>query len=257
MTPKPTIWGISDLHLAHALPDRRDRFTDRRPDHADRIAAAWRATVGPDDLVLIPGDISMARNHRDVQPDLVWIDRLPGRKVLAPGNHDRWWNRVDRVRPILRRSTAAVDGDAIRIGDVVVCGDRGAAVAGDESTPDQRADERRALERLDRALHAAAQLAIVGSDSPLPIYVLWHYPPNDARGRPGPWVDRWEQAGVAHVVYGHLHTDRQWGNALQGTVRGVRYSCVAADAIGFRPLRLTQATPAQSEQRQPDSLDPT
>jgi uncharacterized protein len=26
--------------------------------------------------------------------------------------------------------------------------------------------------------------------------------------------------------------------AVQGEVRGVRYHCVAADAIGFRPIRL-------------------
>ncbi len=30
----------------------------------------------------------------------------------------------------------------------------------------------------------------------------------------------------------------QWSVAVQGPVRGVRYHCVAADAIGFRPLRI-------------------
>lgn len=233
----PVLWGISDLHLSGAHPDRRDRFAGRWQDHQARLEAAWRESVGPDDLVLVPGDVSMARNHRDVQPDLAWLDRLPGRKVLSPGNHDRWWNHVDRIRPMLRRSMFAVDGDAIRIGGLVVCGARGAPVPGDDASPEQLAAARSELARLERALARAAELGGPG----VPTYVLWHYPPTDHRGRPGPWMTLWEQAGAAQVVYGHLHTDRQWGNALGGVVRGVRYACVAADAIGFRPLRLASA----------------
>ena len=43
---------------------------------------------------------------------------------------------------------------------------------------------------------------------------------------------------VTACVYGHLHSESEWSVAVQGTVRGVRYHCVAADAIGFRPLRV-------------------
>ncbi|MFO0959028.1 MAG: metallophosphoesterase [Isosphaeraceae bacterium] len=234
MTP-PTVWGISDLHLSGARPERRDRLAGRWRDHPERLAAAWKGAVAPEDLVLIPGDISMARNHREVQPDLAWLERLPGRKVLAPGNHDVWWNGVDRIRPMLRRSMVAVDGDAIRIGEVVACGARGVPVPEEGAPPEQLAAAERELERIERALSLAAGVGGPG----IPIFVLWHYPPVDSRGRPGPWMERWEAAGVAHVVYGHIHAERQWGNALRGMVRGVRYSCVAADSIGFRPLRLS------------------
>ena len=51
-------------------------FGPQRPPHARREQT---------DLVLLPGDLSMARNHRDLQPDLAWLDRLPGTKVLAAG----------------------------------------------------------------------------------------------------------------------------------------------------------------------------
>ena len=64
----------------------------------------------------------MARNHRDLQPDLAWLDRLPGTKVLAPGNHDAWWNGVEAVRPMLRRSQRAVDGDALSTHGVIEIG---------------------------------------------------------------------------------------------------------------------------------------
>jgi predicted phosphohydrolase len=228
------IWAISDLHLSHARPDRRERYAGRWRDHAAKIERAWREAVAPGDLVLLPGDLSMARSHRDVQPDLAWLDRLPGTKALAPGNHDAWWNGAEAVRPMLRRSQLAVDGDALATHGVIVCGARGAPAPPDEPTDAERAGSARALASLDRALDAAARLR-QGSE---PLYVLWHFPPFDRHGRPGPCVRRLERAGATACVYGHLHALAQWSTAAQGVVNGVRYACVAADAIGFRPLRV-------------------
>ena len=54
------IWAIADLHLSFARPDRRERYAVRWRDHATRIEAEWRTTVQPGDLVLMPGDLSMA-----------------------------------------------------------------------------------------------------------------------------------------------------------------------------------------------------
>lgn len=225
------LWAIADLHLSHARPDPRERFAGRWRDHAEKIANAWKETVSDDDLVLLPGDLSMARNHRDVQPDLAWLDRLPGRKVLSAGNHDLWFNGVGPVRRLLRRSQLAVGGDALKIGDVIVCGAKGAPVPPDDSGHPRDA---KALAEIDRALSRALELRSASE----PVLVLWHYPPFDPLGRPGPVVSRLESAGVSLCVYGHLHQQGQWSSAVQGVVGSVRYHCVAADAIGFRPLAL-------------------
>jgi predicted phosphohydrolase len=235
-----SVWAISDLHLSFARPIRRERMAARWRDHAAHIERNWHEVVGPGDLVLLPGDLSMAQNHRDLQPDLAWLERLPGTKVLAPGNHDRWWNSAPAIRPLLRRSMLAVEGDAVATHGVIVCGTTGLPVA---AGPDQQVD-RAALDRemssLEQALARAAELRV----HPLtPLYVLWHYPPFDAHSRPGPCVERFEQAGVTACVYGHLHNQSHWSVAVQGTVRGVRYHCVAADAIGFRPLRIDVSKP--------------
>jgi predicted phosphohydrolase len=177
----------------------------------------------------------MARNHRDVQPDLAWLERLPGTKVLSAGNHDAWWNSASKIRPLLRSSMRAVGGDALEIHGVIVCGTRGVATPG--SAPDalQQALIEAEQSNLERALASASRLR---GGTGRPIYLLWHYPPFDAHGDPGPWVPRFEAAGVSACVYGHLHIQGQWSRAVQGNVRGVRYYCVAADAIGFRPLRI-------------------
>jgi predicted phosphohydrolase len=228
------VWAISDLHLSFARPFRRERYAARWRDHAVRIERNWREAVSAHDFVLLPGDISMAQNHRDLQPDLEWLERLPGTKVIAPGNHDRWWNNVAAVRRLLRSSILAVDGDAVSIDGIVVCGSVGTPVVETAATMKVTgADDE--LQSLEQALKHAAELRTAGE---MPLYVLWHYPPFDAHSRPGPSVKLFERAGVTACVYGHLHSEREWTVAVQGIARGVRYHCVAADAVGFRPLRI-------------------
>lgn len=229
------VWAIADLHLSFARPERRERYAARWRDHAERIEAHWRSVVRREDLVLLPGDLSMARNHREVQPDLAWLDRLPGTKVLSAGNHDHWWNGVGNIRPFLRDSLLAVGGDAFRIGKVIVCGTRGAPADVEDLNLESQASLDHELGELDRALDQARSLRANPLD---PIYALWHYPPFDGYGRPGPAVDRFERAGVSVCVYGHLHIEGQWSRAAQGKVKGVRYYCVAADAVGFHPLKI-------------------
>ena len=68
---------------------------------------------------------------------------------------------------------------------------------------------------------------------------------------PEPWVERFERAGVSACLYGHLHIESQWPLAVQGLVREVRYYCVAADAIGFRPFRIELAADGMSPERPP------
>ncbi|WP_422929909.1 metallophosphoesterase [Singulisphaera sp. PoT] len=228
------VWSISDLHLSFARPDRRERYAERWRDHANKLEREWRAVVRADDLVLLPGDVSMARNHRDLQPDLDWLHSLPGTKVLSAGNHDHWWNGVENVQRILRKSILAVGGNAVKVNNIIVCGAMGTAVLAEEPEAQQREVEDRELAALDASLAEGATLR-VGSE---PLIVLWHYPPFDAHRRPGPCVSRFQASRVSICLYGHLHIQAQWSLATQGMVQGTRYYCVAADALGFRPLRI-------------------
>ncbi|MFO0908498.1 MAG: metallophosphoesterase [Isosphaeraceae bacterium] len=229
-----SVWAISDLHLSHARPMPREQFALRWRDHATRIAQQWREVVRRDDLVLLPGDLSMARNHREVQPDLEWLESLPGTKLLTPGNHDVWWNGVAKVSPLLRKSQRAVCGNAIELSGVVVCGAQGY----DPNAEDDNLAHKNRVSRESQLLESALDRAATLRNPGVPLYILWHYPPFDRHGRAAPCVQQFEAAGATAVVYGHLHTVSQWSRAVNGVVNGVRYACVAADAIGFRPLRI-------------------
>jgi predicted phosphohydrolase len=222
------LWAISDLHLNFAAKSAERSDSANSLARAKQVESHWRACVRKSDLVLIPGDISMAGNHRDVQPDLAWLARLPGTKVLAPGNHDRWWNNAEAVRRLMRREMYAVQGDAFFVHGLVIAGARGAS-------PDDRETIWRAeTAALERSLAEAVRLA----KGEHPICVLWHHPPFDKFGQATQVVDLLEAAGAAACVYGHVHQMYQWSTSFTGMRNGIRYACVTADAIGFQPLRV-------------------
>jgi predicted phosphohydrolase len=227
------IWTISDLHLSSANPKPMDIFGDRWRNHPQRIAAAWRERVGDDDTVLIAGDISWALKLPEAVPDLQWLAELPGRKVLSRGNHDYWWESAGRVRRQLPPSLALVQGDALDLGDAVVCGTRGwitPETPGFKPTEDQVVYNRE-LVRLDLALNAACKLAAETK----PIIVMFHYPPFLDR-RPTEFAHRIAAAGAAACVYGHLHRPQDWATATQGLVDSVYYQLTSCDYLGFGPV---------------------
>lgn len=121
------LWSISDLHLSFARPKPMDIFGSRWKDHPERIAAAWRVRVRPDDVVLLAGDTSWAMKLQDALVDLEWLATLPGRKIISRGNHDYWWSseRTNRVRRALPPGIDILEASAIDIGAAVVCATRG------------------------------------------------------------------------------------------------------------------------------------
>lgn len=227
------VWTISDLHLSAAHAKPMDIFGGRWKNHPERIAAAWRARVAPDDVVLIAGDISWAMHLPDALLDLQWVDQLPGQKILCKGNHDYWWDRAGPLRPFLPPSIRVVEADALIAGEIVVCGTRGWAAPG---TPGFKPETdtrvyNRELGRLDRALAMGRKLAA----STRPLVVMIHFPPFIDR-RPTEFARRISAAGAATCIYGHLHRPDDWSAAVQGEVDGVFYQLTACDYLGFGPV---------------------
>lgn len=227
------IWAIADLHLSFAQPKPMDVFGERWRDHPDKIAAAWRARVAEEDLVLLAGDTSWALKFPEALADLAWIGALPGRKVLTKGNHDYWWDAARKRRAELPPSLTLIEADAALCDNWVLCGTR-AWVTPDHPAFEAATDERiykRELGRLERALEAARRLA----EGTRPIGVMLHYPPFYPDGRPTRFAELIAAAGVAFCVYGHLHRRADWNVAVQGPRDGVRYHLTAADFLNFVP----------------------
>ena len=85
------VFAISDLHLStENLSKSMAVFGNRWIDYANKIEKNWKAVVGKDDTVIIPGDISWASSLDTALPDMRFLNSLPGTKIISKGNHDFW-----------------------------------------------------------------------------------------------------------------------------------------------------------------------
>ncbi len=221
------LFAISDLHLPGGMDKSMDRFGPGWVGHFDKISADWRSRVTPQDLVLLPGDLSWAMAFDDALADIDAICALPGRKILLKGNHDYWWGSVSRLRSKLPEGVYAIQNDAVTVENVTVAGSRGWEYGA-------QADEkvmRREVLRMQMSLQAAAARP---SER---LVAMMHFPPFDEHGRLTPFTELFEAYGVSDVVYGHLHGPGVHA-AKTGKIGTVRYHLVSCDALDFALCQL-------------------
>lgn len=244
------IWAIADFHLSFGVPNKlMDVFGEKWKDHAAKIESAWRELISPDDLVLIPGDISWGMHLEEALPDLLWIDKLPGTKVMIKGNHDYWWGSLSKVKSILPPSCHLIQNDSFKWKDVAIAGARmwdtrefgfngiidiTTTASSKPLTVEDHSQESqkvflRELGRLEMSLKAMekAQLRIV----------MTHYPPISADLKDSEVSRLLEKYGVNICVFGHLHNVKQ-GIPLFGEHNGIRYHLTACDYLNFIPLKV-------------------
>lgn len=229
------VFAIADLHLAYTTPKPMTVFGLQWAGHPQAIFDAWAAQIAPEDLVLLPGDLSWAMRLDEALTDLGHIAALPGTKVLLRGNHDYWWPTISRLRAALPAGMYAIQNDALRFGDVVVCGTRGwiTPEADSFNAEDQKVYAREA-ERLKLSLEAARKLQTEHTRTVL----MLHYPPTGPQFLPTAFTDLIEHYQPDQVVYGHLH-----GVPLERSLRqwqGIPTSLVAADVLRFQPKLLLE-----------------
>ncbi|MHA0041142.1 metallophosphoesterase [Deinococcus sp. PEB2-63] len=227
------VYAIADLHLAFCTPKPMTVFGPQWAGHPQAIFDEWRAAVRDEDLVLLPGDLSWAMRLPEAMQDLAPVAALPGTKVLLRGNHDYWWPTAAKLRAALPEGMLAVVNDAVRVGNVVVCGSRGWITPGFEAlgADDQRLLDREA-ERLSLSVQAARSLRQPGDH----LILMLHYPPATPPYPANPITRVIDDARPDLIVYGHLH-----GVAPERAMRhvnGVPAHLVAADGLKFRPRLL-------------------
>ena len=237
------LYAIADLHLSmsEGVDKPMDIYGGAWVDHENRLRENWLAEIGPEDTVLIPGDISWALYLRDAMADLAWIDSLPGTKLLLRGNHDPWWSSMAKMRGLFE-SIKFIQNDAYDGGDFIVFGSRGWVCPGDKlfkPEQDQKIYERELI-RLQMSADCAVKMAGEGQKSGLRKTIIGalHYPPTNEKKQPSGFTDIFAKAGCQRVVYGHLHGEYVWPNGPEGWMYGINYTNVALDRLDCRPLRL-------------------
>jgi predicted phosphohydrolase len=224
------LFALSDPHFGRDM----SRYGEVWVDHEAKIRRNWRRVVTAQDLVLIPGDFSWAKTAAAVERHLDLIASLPGRAVISPGNHDRWWNHSSRLRyadiAFLNHSHLALDGDWTL-----------AAAVGSEcpESPWWKASMQEefdlACRDLERTLGEAAA-ARPGAR----ILLMLHFPPRwRVEASPTAFERIIARFPVERVVYGHIHGgDLAFAHTGWMPVEGrdIHYLNASVDRIDMTPL---------------------
>lgn len=231
-----SIFAIADLHLSLApdIDKPMDIYGYRWYDHVARLERNWRELVKDDDTVIVAGDISWALKLEDAKYDLDWVDSLPGHKVLYKGNHDLWWNGITKLNKMYDTITF-VQNDCFTAEDFVICGTRGWL------TPDnddfKEADEkiyRRELMRMQSSLSAGKKY-LEGTKE---MVAVMHFPPVSKTSSFSGFQQLFEDYGIKHVLYGHIHGEDGFKNTIRGNHHGVEYDLISLDYLNCKPLLL-------------------
>ena len=223
------VFALGDPHFGRDM----SRFGAVWNDHEAAIEREWQDVVDPDDLVLLPGDFSWATTTKTICKHLDLVDRLPGRVVISPGNHDKWWKKTPRLH---YDSIRFLDNDHVPLGD----GWTIAAVRGCDTVESPWWKDEMATELEGRRRDLETTLAATASSMPESrILLMIHYPPRwDRAQTPTVFEEIIAKHPVDHVVYGHIHGQDlrfSWNETMDVVGRPVRYDNVSCDHVECRP----------------------
>jgi len=223
-----TIYAISDLHLSTTTDKPMNVFGSKWDNYVEKIIADWNEKVTDEDIVLIAGDISWAMELSDAMKDLEQFAALKGKKVFIRGNHDYWWKSLTKIRAAAPENFYFLQNDAIKIGDVVICGSRGWTVEGSaDFTAEDKKLYLRENERLRLALNCATKLRQDGDK----LIVMIHFPPFNVKREQSLYTALFEQYKADKVVYGHLH-GKDCKADLYLKMNDIEYYLTSCDQVG-------------------------
>ena len=220
-----SIWTISDLHLSLGTDKPMDIFGWNN--HTERIRSAWTRLVKAEDTVVLPGDLSWALDIKDALPDFLFLDSLPGRKILLKGNHDLWWVTMKKNKTFFEengiKTIEFVYNNCAVSEGYAICGTRGWLLEGGEADKKIIARE---VGRLRRSLEAAKATG-------LPMLVFFHYPPAYAEERCEELIEILKEFDIKAVYHGHVH-GKGFNRAIS-EIDGIKLKLISCDCIDFTP----------------------
>lgn len=229
------LFTIADLHLSKGVSKPMDIFGGRWQGYMDKIEKNWRAVVGPEDMVVIGGDISWGIDFKEARADFAFLNELPGRKIILKGNHDLWWSTLRKMTGFLQENGFInldfLFNNCYFYGGTALCGTRGWFFEEDFKESHDEKIFRRELMRLETSLKAAQQ------HHPAEIYCFLHYPPVYINFCCTEILELMQRYGVSRCIYGHLHSD-SLRYAVEGIYQGIDFKLVSGDHVDFTPILL-------------------
>lgn len=221
-----SLFAIADTHLSFGANKPMDTFPGWN-DYTERLKNNWNKLINDDDYVVIAGDISWAINFEELYADFDFINNLNGRKILIKGNHDYWWNTVNKMNNFINENgfntISILQNNAFEFDGFSVCGSRG-WMFDSEDCQDIKVLNREVI-RLKMSVGAAES-----SDK----IVFLHYPPVTSNDKCEEIIQVLKENGIKKCYYGHLHSVAA-KFSVDGNVDGIDFKLISADRLNFVP----------------------
>lgn len=226
------LYAIGDTHLSLASDKPMDVFGGKWDGYMDKLREGFQATVSREDTVVVCGDVSWGMSLEEARADFAFLDALPGgRKLLLKGNHDYWWTTASKMKAFFEENGFStldiLHNNCHFYGETALCGTRGWFYEEDRGEHSAKIFNRELI-RLEASLKAAGEREKL---------CFLHYPPLYQGYRCQEIIDLLERYGVKTCCYGHLHGGSH-RLAVTGRQGSVEYRLVAADYVGFTPVKL-------------------
>lgn len=225
------LYAIGDLHLSLGCDKPMDVFGGRWLNYVDKLAEGFSA-LASDDVTVLCGDLSWGMSLEQAREDFIFIDRLPGRKIILKGNHDYWWSTASKaMRFFEENGISTIDilhNNCFYYGDTALCGTRGWFYEEERSASHDKKIMQREIGRLETSLKAAGEKSKI---------VFLHYPPKFLNYECPEILELLVKYGVSECCYGHIH-GKGCPAAFQGVKNGVSFRLVSADYLMFKPIKL-------------------
>ena len=226
-----SLYAIGDLHLSLSGEKPMHVFGEAWERHEEKLLRGF-SCVRDGDLTVLCGDLSWGMDLEKAKEDFLFIERLPGKKLILKGNHDYWWSTAAKARRFFDangiRSVDILHNNCFFYGDVALCGTRGWFFEEETGTPHDKKIMLREIGRLETSLKAAGEREKL---------VFLHYPPLYQKYECPEILALLRDYGVKLCCYGHIH-GKGCRLAFNGWRGATEYRLVSADAVDFTPVKI-------------------
>lgn len=234
-----SLYVLADLHLSLALNKPMDIFGGRWKNYVEKIETLWKKHITDDDTVVIPGDISWGMTIDEALPDLLFIENLPGKKIISKGNHDYFWQTAKKMNDFFEKNNiktvSLLHNNAYIVDNFVICGSRGWF---NETLSPAECDYQKLVAResgrLERSILYGKNLLEGKNEEEFEILVFLHFPPVYGGFVCREIVDVLHKYNIKRVYYGHLHGAYNLPSVTN--FEGIDLFLISSDFLQFRPF---------------------
>ena len=225
------LYAIGDTHLSIGKDKPMDIFGPAWDNHTEKLRAGF-SKLHSDDTCVICGDISWGMGLEDTLEDFLFIDSLPGRKIILKGNHDYWWSTAAKAEKFFAAhgitTIEILNNNCFFYGETALCGTRGWFYEEETGQEHDKKIMLREIGRLRTSLEAAGEREKMA---------FLHYPPLFLKYRCEEILALLREHEVKMCCYGHIH-GKGCRMSFNGTKDGCEFHLVSADFVNFEPVLL-------------------